>query len=113
MKISEAQWFKIHYVKKFNAGCILDKNVHLLLDSIYVFAVTEGAVASEVDHQITCDRSTGEIIIEPFPTECDYFILHADRLVWAKTFEIKADEYIDKIEQDGNFIFTIEEQENC
>ena len=112
MKISEAQWVKVHYIKKFdNTRCILDKNVHLLLDSIIVFAVTEGMVVSEVDYQITSDRKAGQIMIDVFPTECDYFILHADRFAWAKTFEIKADEYIDKIEHDGCFIFTTEAEE--
>lgn len=111
MKISEPQLYKVYYTKKFDALFPINNDLQLILnDNFIIYALIDDSIYKAVDFDIYRDGE-GKYFIHPnFPPEqCDEFLLCGERLTMCKTVELKAEDYISKIESDGSYTFVVEE----
>lgn len=110
MKISEPQLTRIYFKEKFHTLYELKEDIPVILNSLIVYTVKDDWIDSKVDFKIFTNPKDGKRYISPLynPAHCDCFVLTGERLAMCKTFEIKAEEYVDVTKFNGDFCFTFE-----
>lgn len=111
MKISESQLYKVYYTKKFDTVFPINNDISLILnENLKVYAFVDEYIQKEVDFDVYKDGVGNHFIHPNFPPEeCDFFMIVGERLAMCKTVELKAKDYISKIESDGSYTFVVEE----
>lgn len=109
MKISELQLNRIYFQVTFDTLYELKDDVPIILNSLQIYTIVRDWINEKVDFDIFTDKN-GKRYINPRynPSHCDRFLLTGERLAMCKKIEIKADDYIDVIKNNGNFTFTLE-----
>lgn len=107
MKISDAKLTRVPFIKTFGTLYELNKDTYIILNSIHIYTIKDDWIHSEVDFKIFTAPDNKRYISPLYsPFHCDKFVLCGERLVMCKTIEIKAQDYIDVINLNGDFTFT-------
>ena len=109
MKIGDLQLNRIYFQETFYTLCELKEDRPIILNSLHVYTVKDDWIDSEVDFKIFT-HTDGTRYISPLynPAHCDCFLLYGERLAMCKTIEIKAKDYIDVTNFNGDFSFVLE-----
>lgn len=115
MKITEGMQ-EVPFSRTFSNLYEIRDEDNFILNSIKIYALMGGVVLNERDIDFSVETmkimNTGRVAKFIRPScfkNYDSFLMCGNRIVNCKKVEIKADEYIDKFEHNGNFTFTIRE----
>lgn len=104
----------VHYTASFEEKFIIEDDMNLLLNNISIYGcVIDNSLGKIISKKVNFDIRVinDKKVIYPLDDYKSYF-LNGERLVKATCVEIKASDYIDKVEHNGDFIFTIEGNDN-
>lgn len=109
MVIKENELMTVPYTASFEEKFIIEDDMNFLLNNISIYGCVNDNSFNKVNFDIRVIND--KKVIYPLDDYKSYF-LYGKRLVKATRVEIKASDYIDKVEHNGDFIFIIKGNDN-
>lgn len=103
MKVTECNSVEVSIVNKFTEKYVLkDKNI--LLNTILVYGLRDKCIEKEINFEIKC--ISNEFVVYPLEKSEEYIIIF-NKLATAKKVEIKAEEFLRNVPDNGIYTFYI------
>ena len=112
MEIKENQLFTIPYFETFDHIYNIKKNSSLILDDIEVYALKEEHIDRKVAFDIIVNPEEKYIIPRCKPEKYTSYLLKAKKIVNGTMVEIKSKDYIDVVNNNGDYCFVLTTDKN-
>ena len=111
MLYKKNEFLTVPFITMFEKSFQLKENTNLLLDSIKVYGCkSDGCIDKMIGYDLWVEFNGKKHIVPIDSEQYTKYAIFAERYVKATVIQINANDYIDKIEHDGNYTFIFESE---